>query len=420
MSLGSLPLANGPITGKVVVPGSKSMTIRALAAAAMAEGRSHLYGGLHADDTTAMKRSLGGFGVIVTDAGDAWTVEGGRLRTPDTVIDAGESGLTARIMLALATLVDGEVTVDGRGRLWERPMGPLFATIRSQGVHVEADGETLPATVTGRGGLWGGEIAVDTTLSTQFLTALLLVAPTAANPVTVRVEGERGAAGYPGITVEVMEAFGATISATTTGFEVLNTGYAPADYGVPPDASAAAYPLVAAAITGGVVEVVGLQSGGSQPDLGLVDRLVAMGCTAVDGESGIVLTGPDRLDPVESDMSDAPDGAMALAVACLFARGTSRLTGLSTLRHKESDRLAAMAEGLNRLGGHAVVEEDTLVITGSRPRPAVIDSHGDHRVAMSFALAGLRIPGVEVSDPEVVDKTWPGYWETMRNLARQP
>ncbi len=418
MSEWGLPSVTAPIEGSVRPPGSKSVTIRALAVAAMASGRSHLYGGLHADDPAAMTGVLRGFGSVVDTSSEPWTVDGGRLMEPEDTLDAGESGLTARVAIAMAGLVDGTTIVDGRGRLRQRPMGPLVRALAEQGAEVSSEGP-LPVTVTGRGRIRGGEMTVDATTSSQFVTALLLVAPLAETPTRLRVDGDRVSAGYVALTTDVMRSFGVEVSPTIIGYEIPNQGYHPADVEIEPDVSAAVYPMVAAAITGGAVTIEGVGLSWAQPDIVVAGRLTEMGCDVVEDDGGLRVEGPrGLLHPIDANMSEAPDGALALAVACLFADGPSRIRGLGTLRHKESDRLVAMSEGLNALGAASTVDGDTLVIEPGDLRGTVIDPHGDHRVAMSLALAGLRVDGVRVSDPGVVDKTWPGFWAVMTDLTR--
>lgn len=411
-------LPAGRAAGVIRVPGSKSAAIRALAVAALAPGRSTIHGGDLYEDTEAMLRVLEGFGVPAV-AGESWEVNGGSLRAPEGPIDCGESGLSARIAMAMAATVDGETTITGRGRLLERPMAPLVEILRSQHIEVRAStGGTLPLTVNGREGWWGGEIVVPTDTSTQFLTAVLLAAPTARYPTAVRAVGDGGAIGYVGMTLDVMAGFGVRVIEAAQGFEVPNSGYRAGSYGVPPDASSAVYPAVAAAITGGEVTILGLDANDRQPDMEVFEHLRAMGCIVDAVDVGVRVIGPDGLDPIEADMEGAPDGALGLSVACLFARGNSRLTGLGSLRHKESDRLAAMAEGLGRLGARVEVTEDSISIDPpADAAAAVVAAHGDHRVAMSLALAGLRIEGVAVDHPEVVAKTWPGFWEDVERLV---
>jgi 3-phosphoshikimate 1-carboxyvinyltransferase len=276
----------------------------------------------------------------------------------------------------------------------------------------------LPASIDGLGGLWGGEMTVDCSKSSQFATALLIAAPMTSEPTRLRVEGLEGSFGYLALTLQVMDAFGAEVSRTFTGFEVANSGYRPTDYVVEPDASSAVYPMVAAAITGGRVELEGLTRDSEHPDLLVARRLGDMGCAISEEKQSLVVDAYGvTLKGIETDMSAAPDGALALVVACLFADGVSRINGLASLRFKESDRLSALSNVLSSLGGSVSIEDECLVIRPVTLAGATIDPHGDHRIAMSCALVGLRVDGVSVADPDVVDKTWPGYWEMLEKLA---
>jgi 3-phosphoshikimate 1-carboxyvinyltransferase len=214
-----------------------------------------------------------------------------------------------------------------------------------------------------------------------------------------------------------MEAFGATVQPTITGFDIDNDGYRPTDYVIEPDASAAAYPMVAAAITRGRVEISGLTRSSPQPDVAVAGELERMGCHISESESGLVVDATsNKLSPIQTDMAAAPDGALALAVACLFADGTSRIGGLHSLQYKESDRLRTMTQELRRLGADVGIEDDSMVIAGGALHRGQIDPHGDHRIAMSVALVGLAVDGVEVLRPDVVDKTWPEYWTMIESL----
>jgi 3-phosphoshikimate 1-carboxyvinyltransferase len=408
-----------PLDVSVRPPGSKSETIRALVAAALGQGRSHLYGALWADDTLAMTGALRSFGVEIDGMSDPWVVDGngGWLQQPDAPIDARESGLTARILIALAGSRDGLVTIVGRGRLPERPMKGIVEVLKAQGV--EVTGDRLPIDVAGRGHLWGGRIAVDCSQSSQFATAVMLVAPLMERPCVLELAGLTGSADYLEGTASVMRRFGAELERTVTGYEIVNHGYQPSDVVIEPDASAAVYPMAIAAITGGRVTVEGLGQGSWQPDLGVATVLEQMGCAVtwelnrvhVDAR-GVGLTG------VDVDMSHAPDGSLALAVVCLFADSPSRITGLGSLRHKESDRLGAIVEEMRRIGAGVEVVDEGLVIEPGPLDGAVVDSHGDHRIAMSLAVAGTRVPGIEIRDPTVVDKTWPGFWDFLHSLHR--
>lgn len=406
-----VPLLRAPIDTSVRPPGSKSETIRALAGAALAEGRSHIYNPLRAGDTLAMGSALEVLGIEVGRDGDPWAIDGrgGRLETGGT-LDAGESGLSARILVAMAGSAPGTTRIEGRGRLPERPMTGIVEVLRSQ--DVEVDGERLPLEVTGRGNLWGGVITVDCSESSQFATAVMLVAPIMENPCVVEPAGLTGSSGYLDGTVSVMRRFGAGVEATMTGFEIANAGYRPSDVVIEPDASAAVYPMAMAAITGGRVVIEGLGTDSWQPDLGVAGVLEQMGCSVEqDATTTIVDARGVELAGVDVDMSDAPDGALAVSVVAMFAASPSRIGGLSSLRHKESDRLDAIASEMTRLGGRILIDEDRLLIEPSRLTGGIIDPHGDHRIAMAMACAGIAVEGVAIASPQVVDKTWPGFWE---------
>ncbi len=408
------------IRARVRPPGSKSETIRALVTAALASGRSHLYGALRADDGDAMIGALRSFGVSVEDQAEPWAVDGtgGYLIAPHETLDVLESGLTARIALVLAALAEGTTVIDGRGRLRERPIGALVEALRDQGVDITTTEGLLPVTVTGQGGLWGGQMRVDCSQSSQFATALMLAGPMTTEPTHVRLEGLEGSAGYLTVTARVMEAFGATVTRTITGYDIENDGYRPTDHVIEPDASAAVYPLVAAAITGGRVVIDDLHENSDQPDIAVAHHLARMGCRLQQEDAGLMLDGSEvELEPIDVDMASAPDGSLALAVACLFASGPSRLRGLFSLVHKESNRLVALSQELTRLGAEVHVEGDSLVVQPGLLEPATVRTHGDHRIAMACALVGLVVDGIDVADPHVVNKTWPGYWEMLEGLA---
>lgn len=413
-----VPVIAEPIDARVRPPGSKSETIRALAAAALAGGRSHLYEPLRADDPLAMCDALKALGVAVASDGEPWTVSGsgGRLRAPEGPLEVGESGLSARILLAMAGLVSGPVRIVGRGRLPDRPMSGIVDVLRSQGV--EVSGDRIPIAVRGEGRLPGGRIEVDCSASSQFATAVMLVAPVMSEPVVLDISGLASSAGYLEITEATMRRFGAGMTRTVTGYEIANDGYQAADVMIEPDASAAVYPMCIAAVTGGRVVIEGLGADSRQPDLRIAAVLEEMGCQVQrDRDSTTVDARGILLRAVDVDLSDAPDGALAVAVTCLFAEGTSRISGLASLRHKESDRLAAISSEIGRIGGRAEVEGDTLVIGPGSLRAAEMDSHGDHRIAMAMAVAGVTLPGSRMVHSGAVTKTWPDFWDVVEQLA---
>lgn len=409
-----------PVQASVRPPGSKSFTNRALLVAALASGgASRLADPLEADDTVAMRSCLRDLGVLIDDNDDPWLVlgTGGELSAPSAPLDARASGTTARFVTAAAVLADGPVTIDGTARMRQRPMRHLLDALSALGAEVDSADGYPPVTVS-RGSLHGGTVEIDGSASSQFVSALLMLAPMLGEPVVIRLAGgEVVSRPYLTSTLEVMEAFGSEVEDRGDSFAVAPTGYRKAHYDIEADASAAAYPLVAAAITGGVVAIEGIPATSTQPDLALVGVLEQMGCTARREPHRIVLVAPpDGLRPVDVDMNLAPDAVLALSVACLFAPGPSRIRNVGNLRIKETDRLHALETEIRRMGAGAVVEDDDLLITPAPLHGAAIETYDDHRMAMSFALAGLRVPGVEIIDPTCVAKTWPTFFDMLEQL----
>jgi 3-phosphoshikimate 1-carboxyvinyltransferase len=415
----------GPLDASVRVPGSRSLTNRALLAAALADGESELSGCLESDDTEAMRDCLAALGVRVEVAGDLFHVAGtgGRLAAPTRTLDVRYSGTTARFVTAAATLAAGPSLVDGEPRMRERPIDDLVHALVDLGavITIEGRGGCPPLRVAG-GGLPGGSAVIDGSRSSQYVSGVLLAAPCAARDVTLRVkDGVLVSRPYVEMTLAVMRAFGA--EAGWRGDDVLHVTarpYRATRYAVEPDASSAAYPLAAAAIAGGRVRVVGLSGDSLQADVRFLDALEAMGCTVVRAADACEVRGPEGpLRAVDLDANDFPDAAMALAVVALFADGPSRIRNVGNLRIKETDRLSALETELRRLGAVARAGRDELVVEPAPGayRGAAIETYDDHRMAMALALAGLRIPGVEILDPGCVRKTWPDYFDALERLS---
>jgi 3-phosphoshikimate 1-carboxyvinyltransferase len=392
-------------------PGSKSHTIRALVAAGGAKGASTLLGALDSEDTRRARDCLAATGVGFEIEGDRWLVEGtdGNFEAPMAPLDVGESGLTARFILALSPFLPTQLELRGQGRLPERPMDALFDNLEQRGATVV---RTYPWRVDATGAARSGRFSVDASTSSQVVSALLLAAPMASDPTTLMVDSLHSSARYISLTTDVMRRFGAEVEATGDGYQVGGgDGYKPTRYHVPVDASSAVYPACAAALTGGTIEILG--DLGQHPDRKIFEVLEEMGCTVTSSEGGTTVTGPASLSPITVDMSAAPDAAVALAVICARAGGRSRIAGLHSLRLKESDRLAALHSELTRFGSQVAVVNDSLEISPGNEAEVEFDSHNDHRIAMSLALLGLVAPGTSVNNPEVVNKTWPGYWEWL-------
>ena len=414
----------GPLDADVRLPGSKSLSNRALVVATLAEGRSRLEGLLQSDDIEVMRRAVGALGAeVCAEAGDVWTVTGtgGRLRAPADTLDVRASGTAARFLTALATLAPGPSTIDGIPRLRERPIEDLTEALTHLGAQVEARGPggCAPVHVRG-GGLGGGETDVDARRSSQTVSALLLVAPLAQRDVRLHLlEGTLVSRPYVDVTLQVMEAFGANAGweDDVTLFVRAAGPYTARSYRIEPDASTAAYFLCAAAVAGGRVHVAGLSPDSRQADVGLLGVLERMGCGVEPEAGGVTLRGPgDGLVGVDVDMNAMPDAVLALAVVAAFAKGPTRIRNVAHLRIKESDRLAALATELRKLGCEAREHEDGLEIQPGSLRGAEIDTYGDHRMAMAFAMAGLQLPGVRIRNPEVVSKSWPKYFEALAGL----
>lgn len=426
---GARPLRRGRLSGDLFVPGSKSLTNRALVAAACADGESLLLNPLESSDTRALTAALRLLGAEIFLEGVEWRVRG-PLRPSghsdsEVFIDVGDAGTPARFLAALLPAIPGRYVLDGTPRLRERPMNPLFEAIRALGADVTFLGRAgfLPVSIRGRS-LRGGRVAIRGDVSSQFLSALMLVSPLVPGGIELDVDGPLSSASYLALTRRVLEGFGASGG----------SGYRPARFRVPGDDSAACFPIAGALVSGGRVTLRGLARDSEQPDA--VFRAWAAsagGALAWEfpaaGEDVLTVSGPPggakALLPVEVDVDAAPDAALPLAALVAFAGGTSRLTGALRLREKESDRLAAALDLLTRAGAVAREERDArgpvLVVDGRAgvPRPAVLAAHGDHRVAMSAAVLALTLPeGSTLDDPGVVAKSWPGFWSAWDALAQ--
>ncbi len=412
----------GRLDAKLRVPGSRSETNRALLVAALAEGRSLLAGATESDDTVAMREGLEALGAQIATTPEGWEVlgVGGRLHAPAAPLNARLSGTTTRFLTGAACLADGPVVVDGTGRTRERPIREMIDALRALGAQVEVLGrDGCPPVRVAGGGLPGGTAEIDASRSSQYVTGILLPAPYAARDVELRFrKGVLVSRSFVDLTEKVMRAFGADVMLSDQAVRVrAGVPYQARRYAIEPDAQAAVYGFVAAAIAGGRVLVEDLPADSTQTDLGVLDVLERMGCSVVRRAEGIEVEGPEEgLRGVDVDMNTIPDAVLAVAVAALFAEGPTTLRNIAHLRIKESDRLAALETELRRLGAGAQASQDALRIEPAPLRGADIATYDDHRMAMSFALAGLRVPGVRICDPGCVAKTWPDFFEALARL----
>ena len=394
----------------VRVPGSKSLTNRALLLAGVADGRSRLRGALRSDDTEAMAGALAAVGAPVQDIDGELAVDGiGGPPMGEAAIDCRMAGTVARFIVPMLAAGSGRFTVDAHPQLRRRPLGPVLAAVRAQGTDVE--GDALPLTLHADG-LRGGELDVDASVSSQFLSGLLMAAPLARAASTLRF-GALASAPYLQLTIDTMAAFGVSVGRGDGTLIVQPQGYRATTYEIEPDASTASYFLASAALTATTVTLPGLGLDASrQGDIELVDHLQAMGCQVV-GRDPLALRGPPRLRGVRVDMNSSSDVFMTLACIAPFADGPTTITGIGHARVKESDRVGATAANLRALGIDAEEGPDWLRVTPGTPRPATLPTFEDHRIAMAFSLIGTRVP-VELQDPGVVAKTCPDFFALWR------
>jgi len=419
-----------PPNASVQIPGSKSITNRALLIASLAEGASRLIAPLHSEDTHYMRQALVDLGasIEVTDSSDIEVVGlGGRLSAPSrTPLFVGNSGTTIRFLTAAACLAPtgSDVVLDGVARMRERPIRDLLGALLVLGVDAESvNGHGCPPVRVRGGGMHGGTCRIEGGVSSQFISALLQAAPYAQQDVVIEIIGELISTPYIDITQSVMSAFGVEFENSDYRTLRVQAGgrYRGRDYAIEADASNASYFLAAAAITGGKVTVENLGSDSIQGDIRFADVLERMGCDVTRTARAITVRGPQRLHGVKADMEGMPDMAQTLAVIAAFADEPSRIEGLASLRVKETDRVRAIAVELPKLGARVFEGADSWDIQpiDAAPAAASIDTYDDHRMAMSFAVATLRRPYLSINDPGCVSKTFPNFWDRWRAVFGQ-
>ena len=415
--------AKGPVDADFLATPSKSATHRALAAAAVADGLSEIRGPLDADDTRRTLAGLRGLGVRIDELERVWKVYGAAGVLPGGgSIDLGASGTSARFLTALAALGREPSVLDGSARLRDRPMEELIQVLTAIGARVDASGGARFPLRAGGSRVRGGSVLLSGARSSQFASALLLAAPAFERGLRLEVVPPRVSFSYVRMTVEILEAFGASIATVGEGtFVVPPQPLKPTVVAIEGDYSSASYLFASAAILGGRVCVQGLNAKSAQPDARFLDDLRTLGCKVIAAGGRVVVEGEARVPAFALDLADAPDLAPTAAVLSLFAEGPCTLSGLRHLALKESDRLAAIQDNLDRLGARSSVEDGTLSVTPPPRRGlrgGTIEAHGDHRIAMAFALAGLAIPGVMIDDPGVVEKSYPKFWDDLGALVK--
>lgn len=402
----------------ISVPPSKSYTNRALIASALADGISILHQPSRSDDSKILISALKEFGIQIKEDGNKIEIVGsnGKLKAPAREVYVGNTGTAMRFLTSLGTLPEGETILVGDEQMNRRPIKDLIDSLRSMGTICECNNGYPPVKVRG-GNFRGGSIGVNASVSTQFVSSLLLISPYAKKPVTLYVGGKLKSMPYVDMTLQVMRSFGAIIENPEMNlYHIDNTQpYIGHDFLIESDATSASYFLGAAAITKGRVIISNLSSESLQGDINFLNILSDMGCTIIRHDDNIEIHG-GKLHGIEIDMHEMPDCVPTLAVISLFASGTTIIRNIGQLRYKETDRLSALTAELSKLGAKVEISNDELIISPNRLRGAEVETYNDHRIAMSFAMAGLGIEGIGIKNPMCVTKSFPDFWDEFNKL----
>lgn len=408
----------------VRIPGSKSYTQRAMVIAALAEGQSILRDPLLSEDTRILAAALTALGAAIQSEGTGMAVCGnkGRLARPSLEIHLGNNGTAMRLLTGIASLGEGPVVLTGDPRLRERPMKPLLEALTALGVDVRTDGNRGYPPVTIRGGrLRGGEVVLKNIESSQYVSAILIAAPFADKDTVITLEGRVPSLPYIALTLETMGAFGVDVAMDGTGRYVVQCSqrYRGREYRIEGDVSSASYFFLAAALTKGRVRVENINPETRQGDIAFLTLLERLGCRVRRGENHVEIDGAELPGgEITFDLGSMPDMVPTLAVLSALRPGRSVIRNVAHLRLKESNRLAAMVSELNKTGIAAEEIADGIAVTGGSPRGAAIETYNDHRIAMSFAVLGLVVPGMVIEGAECVGKSFPGFWNTFEGLYR--
>ena len=418
----AVAVKSGALDAVATVPGSKSIANRALICAAFARGNSIIKGLPDGDDTQAMLQGLKMLGATFSlDGADAHIQGSIDLNRTDAItVDANLAGTTARFLTAVGALRRGPITVTGNESLRSRPMKDLHLALEQLGASVSWQNEKycLPVTVQ-RGESYSHSVQVAADTSSQFVTSLMLIAPMFEHGLTIELTGDVISLPYIAMSASVMKSFGANVRIADSRIIVIGGGgYVGCQFAVEPDASSASYPLAAAAVVGGRVRVNGMRSNMMQGDSRFINVLRQMGCDISEDNTGITV-GRDANKPlqgVDIDMSEISDLVPTLAIVAMFAKTPTRIRNVGFIRNKESDRIGDLAREMRALGANVVEHEDGLEISPQALHGGSCDTHHDHRIAMAFGVAGLKLPGVIIDQANVVSKSWPQFWEMLEAL----
>ncbi len=410
----------GVVRGTLEVPPSKSITHRVLILAALSHQQVRIRRILQAEDTQYTLQALQKLGYAVTEETDGVRFNGSWQppTTQPVQIAVGNSGTTARLITALAARLPLTTVIDGTPRMRQRPMGPLVQALQQLGVSVNHHNGNLPLQISG-GTIRARKVTVDPRISSQFVSGLMLIAPTLPDGLVIHMSHAPNSRSYIELTRQLLQQFGISVQWQGNTLTI-SPGQLrlPPEYFVEGDFSSASYFLIGAHLSGGNVVVKGITRHSLQGDREILAILQAAGATVQEVPDGIQLTAGSEIHPIDWEMQHCPDLVPGVAVMCAFASGTSYLRGIEHLRYKESDRIAAVMDNLQRLGAGVTYADGILMIEPRPLHPATINTYNDHRIAMGFALAGLRIPGVVIENPACVGKSYPGFWEDWRTVVQ--
>ena len=409
-------VSKNEVKGKVKAPSSKSYTLRGLMCAALARGKSEIIHPLSSDDTEASVSVLNKIGVDVHQKEDSWQVTGGDFQEPGADLFCGESAATLRFMTAICSLVPGKCRLIATGSLATRPVKPLVEALRQLGVNCSCQDEVAPVIVEG-GRLQGGITELPGDISSQFVSALLFISPFAEEGVRIRLTTPLESKPFVLMTLDCLERFGIRVNSSEDlrQFEVSKQKYIPTKYRVEGDWSSASYFLALGAMSG-EVEVENLNPESLQGDKMMLNFLGEMGASVKVSRNSVMVR-RSRLSAIKADLSDCIDLLPTMAVLAAVAEGVSEFVGIDRARLKESDRVSAVREGLEGLGIKVIEERNKLTVFGSEPKGSVIDSKGDHRIAMAFGILGSVTGGMVIQDAECVSKTFPQFWDVLKSMG---
>lgn len=410
----------GKINAAIQVPPSKSYTNRAMIVAALAEGDSKLIHPSLSDDSKFLMNGLKEFGVDIRRRGEIVDVTGtgGSIHVPKNEIFVGNAGTAMRFLSTFACLANGTTVLNGDGQMQQRPIGDLLAALRTAGIKSACNNGFPPVTIYG-GNFSGGRIGINATISSQYASSILLCAPYARRQVILHIKGGISSLPYIDMSLHVMRSFGAEVEVIDLhNYHVSNSQkYVGREFTVEADATSATYFFAAAALSQGRVHVSNLSSDSLQGDLKFLNVLSDMGCTITKEENGIEVHG-SKLLGIEVDMNSMPDCVPTLAVVAAFAEGSTRISNVAHLQYKETNRLKALAIELKKIGAGVELLEDGLIIHPRQLQGAEIETYNDHRIAMSFAIAGLKVDGISIKNPSCVSKSFPNFWKEFEKLEQ--